>query len=99
MNKADVFRAIVAHTNKGNEFMDTVPASISPSLFDNEWTDSICRINDLLMQEFFGEHYESVAWFLYDWTPGMEVEFEGVKAKIMDLEQYIDWMWRTEWFQ
>ena len=99
MKKSEVFRKIVALTKEGNDFLDSVPNSISSVFFDNGYNNAQGLINDLLIDEYFGEHAGSVNWFLYDWKPGYEVEYNGQTTKIDDLDQYIEWMGRTEFFQ
>lgn len=47
------------------------------------------RISDKLMTALFGEMLEDVLWFLYDWKEGYEIEVDGKKYIINNLDDYL----------
>ncbi len=47
------------------------------------------RISDKLMTTLFGEMLEDVLWFLYDWKEGYEIEVDGKKYIINNLDDYL----------
>ena len=56
-------------------------------------------IKDKLMKVAFGEHYQSVEWFLYEWKPGFEVGIDGVETVINNIDDYIAWLKLNEGFE
>lgn len=47
------------------------------------------RISDKLMSALFGQMLEDVLWFLYDWKEGYEIEVDGKKYIINNLDDYL----------
>ena len=98
MNKIELFKKIYAEHVKGDIWLDTVPTEISSIIFDNPYVESITRSNSILLETVFGAHAESIYWFMYEWKPGDEVAIGNYSAKIMGIDQYIDWMVANEGF-
>ena len=98
MNKEAIFRQIVKCHNDRDEYLDKVPTDLQASLFDNRYTDSLCEERDILLKTIFGEHTESIEWFLYEWKPGMKCASDGVETTIYSLDAYIEWIRENEDF-
>lgn len=99
MSKEELFRKIYKLQQEADTYIEKVPTDISTSYIDNGFVNSILMIKDLLMEEVFGEHYQSVEWFLYEWQPGYEVRFEEKGANIYSIDEYIQWMKSVEGFE
>ena len=95
MSKEELFRKIYKLQQEADAYIEKVPTDISISYIDNGFINSILIIKDLLMEEVFGEHYQSVEWFLYEWQPGYEVE----GTNIYSIDEYIQWMKLVEGFE
>jgi hypothetical protein len=102
MNKTELFKALYAERVKGAKYIESLPTDISAAFFDNEYANCSSFSNTMLLKYAFGEHFEAVEWFFYEWKPGMvcmmvlttgtqceKVEFKKV---INNIDDYIDWM-------
>jgi hypothetical protein len=99
MKKSDVFRKLVKLHNDINQYLDRVPSDIVQSIFDNEYSNNQGHMVDLLIDEYFGEHAESVLWFMYEWKPGFAVGYDGNAQKIYSLDEYIEYLKVHEGFE
>lgn len=102
MNKEEMFRKIVELHDKREAYFNSIPADLRSIVFDNEYANSLYKENEILMEQMFGEHYEDVMWYLYEWKTnywmGGIVSVNGVETKINNLDEYIDWLKRTSGF-
>jgi hypothetical protein len=98
MNKEQLFRKLHKSHIEREEYADKVPSDLG-QFFTNCYVNSIWQDYDLLSRAAFGEHYDSVCWFLYDWKPGYEVGYGDVVVKIESIDQYIEWMKANEGFE
>ena len=101
MNKEAIFRKLYENNVKRWNYINKLPIDISDAFFDNEYVNLLGNDNDILLSYVFGDHKESIEWFLYEWDPDTinEVGFNGVTEKIENIDQYIDWMKRNEGFK
>ena len=51
-------------------YIESLPKHVREFVFDNDYTALQDRQNALLSEAFFGDMYEDVAWFLYEFVPG-----------------------------
>ena len=98
MNKIKLFKHLYTNMQKRDAYLDTIPPDLNSAFFDNTYVNLLDEDNSIMAHMIFGEHIESIMWFLYEWKPGYEVGCDGVTEKIMDIDQYIDWMQRMEGF-
>lgn len=78
-----------------DDFLDSLPVSISACFFDNPITDAKYKQNDLILNSWLGTIlYEEVIWFFYDWTPinFNEITIEGKKYIIKSLDDFLDYL-------
>lgn len=78
--------------------MDSVPTEIQSSFFDNPYVNSLHISNELLMKKVFGDLFEPIVWFLYEWDKSKNnyAEFEGKKYKFRNIDEYIDYLKNVE---
>lgn len=98
-DKIELFRTLDKLHRKGSAFIDTIPSSISAAFFDNEYVESLSMANSLMLTHVFGDHTDSISWFLYEWTPGAKVSCNSITKKINNIDEYIDWMAQYEGFK
>lgn len=97
--KEEVFRIIWQQKQLADKFIDSLPRSINEAFFANEYTDAYNVISDTLMMEYFGRHWDSVYWFLYEWKQGFMVGIYTADTVINNIDEYIEWMKKHENFQ
>lgn len=97
--KEEVFRIIWQQKQNADKFIDSLPMSINEAFFANEFTDAYHIISDTLMREYFGKHWDSVCWFLYEWRKGFTVGIHKADTVINDIDDYIEWMKQNEDFR
>lgn len=103
MTKSDVLRKIVQLHNEQNAYIDSIPNEFSSLIFDNEYTNCCGMMVDTLIDSYFGNHAESISWFLYEWKPGFSagcVDEAGLKVTvdIDNIDDYITYMKEYEGF-
>lgn len=94
-SKEKIFRELYANLLKRDEYFDTIPQDINMAFIENQYVDNLLHERDMLIRLIFGEHSDAIEWFLYEWRPGFEVD--GVK--INNIDEYIDYMKKCEWFE
>jgi len=101
MSKEQLFREIYKLHQEAEEYLNKLPDDIKHSgyIFDNGYTNPLMIMKDKLMEVAFGEHYQSIEWFLYDWQPGYGVGIHGVETEIHNIDDYITWMKLNEGFE
>jgi hypothetical protein len=82
-----------------DEYLNTVPSDINGFIFDNSYVNSLQDDYSTMLKVIFDEHAEAIEWFLYEWKPGYEVEFDGKTKKIHNIDEYIDWIKSMEGFE
>lgn len=65
----EVVRELKRLDTKSQAYINSIPSEFS-IIFDNEYTDSKCKMNDLLIHALFKEKAEDIFWFIYEWEPG-----------------------------
>ena len=98
IDKAKVFRELYRQSCERDFYLDKVPVDLYSSVIDNGYVNSIVEERDMLLKLVFGDHTESVEWFLYEWQPGYEVSINGQATAIHSIDQYIQWMKDNEGF-
>ena len=97
--KEQLFRLLVKLDDKSHKYLDSVPTDIRSAIFDNEYSQLISQQLNATMEVAFGEHFEAVSWFLYEWLPGM-CAYDGEKEiAIQNIDQYIEFLKRCEGFE
>jgi len=99
MTREELFRKLYEEEVKRNKWFKSLPLDINSAFFDNEYVNSLYNDNSMLIEKVFDEYAESVSWFLYEWKPGYEVEFNGKTTKINNIDEYIKWMKSVEGFE
>ena len=80
MKKSDLVKKLVELHDKGEEWLNALPASISQCFFENEYVDCEFVKNTLLMKALFKDDYEMVTYLLYEWAPGLAIEDENPRT-------------------
>lgn len=92
-DKIDLVRKIKGLNILGDAYLNTLSAPFDTVLIDNEYQDTNGRIQDLLMRRVFGDLYEDVSWFLYEWQPGFNIKTEkGVEYTFNTEEDYYKYL-------
>lgn len=97
--KEGLFRELYRNGEKQKEYADKIPLDIRMAFIDNEYAVRMNHENVMLLKAVFGSHYDSVSWFLNEWRPGFEIGIDEVTEKIMDIDQFINWMKKHEDFK
>lgn len=58
---------------KAEEYINKLVYPIDMFMVDNEHSNCQSLIQSKLMREVFGDMYEDVTWFLYEWKPGYTI--------------------------
>ena len=99
LNKEQLFRELYKSDVKRLNYFDTVPHDLRAVML-NQYTDHLFNDRDMLIKFAFGEHANSVEWFLNDWQPGFEVGIvNGEETIINNIDDMIDWMKKNEGFE
>ena len=102
MNKEQILRKLYKNKVKRDNFLDCPEEYrevVSASTF-TEYVDTLHHDYELLLEATFGEHHDSVTWFLYDWQPGFEVGVRDVDSTpIHSIDEFIEWMKLNEGFE
>lgn len=103
VNKEQIFRELVKNESIREEYFDRLPQDICMAFIDNEYVNNLLHERDMLIRLIFGEHSDSIEWFLYEWNPDScreyDVEYQGKRAKIKNIDEYISWMKENEDFK
>lgn len=97
-DKIKLFKRIHELNKRSNDFLDSLPISISDAFSSNYAIESLSMANDALIDAAFGNDAESVFWFLHEWEPGYEVGVGDKTTKIHSIEEYIAWIVENEKF-
>jgi len=71
-SKLELLRRIKELDREGQAFLDTIPLSlyyIKEAIFDNDYVGTTERKANACLEYVFGDYYEDVCWFLYEWSP------------------------------
>jgi hypothetical protein len=99
VTKSEIFKNLYTNLHRRYEFVDSLPDVFGQALVENDMTEAYDADVSMLMEAVFGEHMESIYWFLYEWKPGFEVGFAGKElTKIHSIDQYIEYMKANEGF-
>ncbi len=76
-----------------DKYLESLPADIRDSFFDNEYTNIMGMQYDIVLQALFGPvMVEDVYWFLLEWKPGYSVTVDGKEYTIQNVDQFIAYM-------
>lgn len=92
MSKEGIFRKIVELHEKREAYFNTIPPDLREFVYDNQYANLLCMENDVLLEQVFGEHFEDVMWFLYEWKAGYTVGVDGTETVINSLDEFITWL-------
>lgn len=95
MNKETIFRELYTSKVKREQYLESVPKDLQAAIYDNCYVNSTFIDYEMLLENVFVEHYEAIAWFLYEWNPGYKVD----DIEINDIDQYIEFMKKNEGFE
>ena len=98
MSKEKVFRELYKNHTFRDAYLDELPDEFQNLIMDNAYSQSMWKDHYAMLDVVFGEHKDAIEWFLYEWQPGYEVGANGKIEKIMDIDQYIQWMKDNEDF-
>ena len=62
----DVLKKIRKINVDQDKYLDSIPRDLRSSVFDNKFAALEGSKNDVIMQSLFGDFYEDVCWFLYE---------------------------------
>ena len=73
-----------------NAYIDSMPPNIDQFILENTYTELDGQIIDKLSRALFGEHYEDVAWFLYEQNEQCNrIWYEDREYPINNIEEYL----------
>lgn len=99
MNKERAFRELYRLSKLRDDYLDTVPSDLYPTVIDNKYVNIVVHERDMLLRLVFGDQAESVEWFLYEWKPGYDVGCDGVELRpINNIDEYIEYLREHEGF-
>ena len=70
MSVVSAVRQIRALMLQQDAYVASLPADIRTFVFDNAYCDLKDRQNSILAEALFGDLYEDIVWFLYEYVPG-----------------------------
>ena len=98
----NVFRRTLAELlqcrQKGQEWLDEVPASIKEAFYDNEYVTSTDDMFTAVLEAWLGNQVliDDVSWFLYDWRPGFDIlvqrDDKEISYTINDIDDYVQYL-------
>ncbi len=99
--KAQIFKKLFESNQRADAYLEKIPTDIATAFFDNAFVNEKDYQIQELEKAVFGDATWVINWFLYEWTPGSEVELtheNGVKVTkaINDIDDYIDWLRNVE---
>lgn len=94
MNKEQIFRRLHDQLVRRNEYIDKVPSDLD--ILGNYYVNNLLFENEWLIRQIFEDDTEAIFWFLYEWMPGYEVEYNGTSIKVESIDQYIDFLRKVE---
>lgn len=93
-----LFRELYKNEIDRDNYINSIPMDIRTSYFDNTFASNLLNEREHLLKIIFGDFYDSVMWFIYEWRPGFEVGMNDVMTQIHSIDQYISWMQENEGF-
>jgi hypothetical protein len=66
----DLVRELRKQQIIGTEYLGTLPHEFQTLLIENKHAESMWEAQSHLLKAVFGEWYEDVYWFLWEFTPG-----------------------------
>jgi len=72
-------------------YLDRLPTEFQLALFDNDYSDSLSRVESALSKELFTIPflYDDVGWFLYEWSPGYSITVGPITYPLDGLSDYL----------
>ena len=65
----EVVKRLKALNTEADKYLDKLPEDLLTFVYDNVHANCIGLKVDALAQTLFGEHYETVEWYLYEFEP------------------------------
>lgn len=72
---------------EADTYAQKVVYPIDMFLLDNEYANCQALIQSKLMRVVFGDMYEDVTWFLYEWKPGFTIDVQGFDTFTINTEE------------
>lgn len=63
----DVVRNLKDSYARGQQYLNSIPSDIRSVVFDNQYTERLEHDIDLLINALFGDAYDDIGWFLYEY--------------------------------
>lgn len=86
-NQIQLVKEIRELDQQASTYLIKLPSLIDTFIIDNEYANCQSRIQSILMQSIFGEVYDDICWFLYEWQPGYTIEVLGGTVYILNTEE------------
>lgn len=74
------------------EYINKVMYPIDCFILDNEYSNCNALIQSALLKQVFGDMYEDISWFLYEWKPGYTIGVGDVTYVINSEEDYYKYL-------
>lgn len=98
MNKEliDLIKEIRVLDAQGEAYLSTIPTPFDMILVENDFQIANYKIQNILMRQVFGNTYEDICWFLYEWKPGYSIKTQdGVEYTFNTEEDYYKYLERV----
>jgi len=66
----EVVKKLKESIEQQDQYIDSLPSEFRELILDNKYVNSHIQNVDTLMSELFGDMYEDVNWFLYEFKAG-----------------------------
>ena len=84
--------------NEYTENLRNADAMFANYIEENDKIEFLYRINDKLMSTLFGDMYNDISWFLYEWKPEMNFEIEDRHFVINNIDDFYNYI-ENEYYQ
>lgn len=79
--------------NTQDNFIDSLPSSINEAFFDNGMVNSLYSTQSKLLKIVFGELYEEISWFLWEFKDGAKMwEADGTERIFATEDDYYKYL-------
>lgn len=65
----ELLKAVRALRIEADEYIDKLPHDLAFILIDNGYANAVSMIGDKTLKMIFGDMYEEISWFLYEFKP------------------------------
>lgn len=89
----DLVKELRALDIRGQAYLSTIPYPFDMAMVDNEYQHMNTAAQAILMKAVFGDLYEDVYWFFYEWHPGFSMTTaDGVEYVFNTEEDYYKYL-------